>query len=286
MLRPPSAAHPPSFLVTLLGLSMAALLATGCAQQQRQGYYDPPPASTITDAQAQFQEASGRSAVRPPSQIQFELKPPVQQRPVSQQAAAAPVGPEGSAAAGTAAASQAAATPAAVAQPAGEPGGSRQSTDPAAPPSFDATPPTVAAAAASAPAPQAATSTLLPQAQTFLGTLPCFQPDMRCTAQRITLTLAPNGRWRARSAYLESDKPGESAQTDQGCWRSIDERPPRVILLAANGSVRAELVMAANNVLRLRTVNGQSPNLNYSLTRQPDLDPIEELSKRQAPNCQ
>jgi len=258
---------------------LAALLAAGCAQQQREGYYNPPPASTITDAQSQFQDTSGRAAVRPPSQIQFELRPPAKPQPAArQEAAAAPEAAES--------ASAAAAAPAAVPQPVSETSGQApQPADPAAPPSFEAMP-TPVAATAGAPAQTEPVSTLFPQAQTFLGTLPCFQPDMRCIAQRITLTLAPNGRWRARSAYLDADRQKESAQADQGCWRSIDERPPRVILMEANGNARAELVMAANNVLRLRAINGQSPNLNYSLTRQPDLDPIDELSKRQAPNCQ
>jgi len=38
-------------------------------------------------------------------------------------------------------------------------------------------------------------------------------------------------------------------------------------------------------VLRVRSIAGQTPNLNYNLTRQPDLDPIDELAKAQAPQC-
>jgi len=118
-----------------------------------------------------------------------------------------------------------------------------------------------------------------------MGTLPCFSPAMQCTAQRVTLTLAPNGRWRGRTAYLENDPQKGPAVTEQGCWDATDERPPRVILMDGKGNARAEFVVAANNVLRVRSIAGQTPNLNYNLTRQPDLDPIDELAKAQAPQC-
>lgn len=108
---------------------------------------------------------------------------------------------------------------------------------------------------------------------------------MQCTAQRVTLTLAPNGRWRGRTAYLENDPKKAAPVVEQGCWDATDERPPRVILLDGQGNVRVEFVVAANNVLRVRSVAGQTPNLNYNLTRQPDLDPIDELAKAKAPQC-
>jgi hypothetical protein len=38
-------------------------------------------------------------------------------------------------------------------------------------------------------------------------------------------------------------------------------------------------------VLRLVSINRDSVNLTYTLTRQPDLDPIDELNKTTAPNC-
>ena len=66
---------------------------------------------------------------------------------------------------------------------------------------------------------------------------------------------------------------------EQGCWNATDERPSRVILLDGKGNVRAEFAAAANNVLRVRSIAGQTPNLNYNLTRQPDLDPIDELAR-------
>ena len=56
-------------------------------------------------------------------------------------------------------------------------------------------------------------------------------------------------------------------------------------MVEANGNVRAELAMVSGNSLRVRAINGEAPSLTYSLTRQPDLDPIDELSGKAAPSC-
>ena len=147
------------------------------------------------------------------------------------------------------------------------------------------------AASGAAPAPALPASTpsaaAQPRAATadLHGYAACFSPAMQCTAQRVTLTLAPNGRWRGRVAYLESDAKQGAPVVEQGCWDATDERPSRVILLDGKGNVRAEFAAAANNVLRVRSIAGQTPNLNYNLTRQPDLDPIDELAKAAAPQC-
>lgn len=141
------------------------------------------------------------------------------------------------------------------------------------------------AAATAAGSTSAAAHALVPQAQTYMGTLPCMTPSAQCAAQRITLTLAPNGRWRSRSAYINNAGNEGTPSTEQGCWDATAERPPRVLLADASGNQRVEFVVAANNVLRVRSVLGITPNLNYSLTRQPDLDPIDELSQQAAPNC-
>lgn len=128
-------------------------------------------------------------------------------------------------------------------------------------------------------------SALIPEPETFFGTLPCFNRDMRCTAQQVTLTLAPNGRWRARVSYLENQQASGKAETMQGCWRGLQMRPPRVVLLDGNKNVRAEMTMTSAEVLRLRNIDGQTPNLTYTLNRQPDLDPIAELDGVAAPSC-
>ncbi|MCZ8440702.1 copper resistance protein NlpE N-terminal domain-containing protein [Achromobacter xylosoxidans] len=244
--------------LSIMGLLLAgtALGAAGCAQQRTEGYYDPPVESTVTDAQYQGSGAGYRTVLRAPSQVQIALKPDQKKTP-SQTAAAA---------------QGAATTEDGQAVPEGADSGSGSS---------GAAPAPVAPASAQS----AAANSLVPQPQTYMGTLPCFSPAMQCTAQRVTLTLAPNGRWRGRTAYLENDPKKAAPVAEQGCWDATDERPPRVILLDGQGNVRVEFVVAANNVLRVRSVAGQTPNLNYNLTRQPDLDPIDELAKAKAPQC-
>ncbi|MFY3158379.1 copper resistance protein NlpE N-terminal domain-containing protein [Achromobacter xylosoxidans] len=244
--------------LSIMGLLLAgtALGAAGCAQQRTEGYYDPPVESTVTDAQYQGSGAGYRTVLRAPSQVQIALKPDQKKTP-SQTAAAA---------------QGAATTEDGQAVPEGADSGSGSS---------GAAPAPVAPASAQS----AAANSLVPQPQTYMGTLPCFSPAMQCTAQRVTLTLAPNGRWRGRTAYLENDPKKAAPVVEQGCWDATDERPPRVILLDGQGNVRVEFVVAANNVLRVRSVAGQTPNLNYNLTRQPDLDPIDELAKAKVPQC-
>lgn len=128
-------------------------------------------------------------------------------------------------------------------------------------------------------------ASLFPEPLTFAGTLPCFHPEMKCSAQKITITLAPNGRWRARAAYMEQASKSGSTLADQGCWRVIPQAVPRIVLLNPAGNVRAELAQTSTNVLRLISINGDSVNLTYTLTRQPDLDPIDELNKTPATTC-
>lgn len=248
--------RPRKFSIMGLLLAGTALGAAGCAQQRTEGYYDPPVESTVTDAQYQGSGAGYRTVLRAPSQVQIALKP--DQKKTPSQAAAAAQG--------------AATTEDGQAVPEGADSGSGSS---------GAAPAPVAPASAQS----AAANSLVPQPQTYMGTLPCFSPAMQCTAQRVTLTLAPNGRWRGRTAYLENDPKKAAPVVEQGCWDATDERPPRVILLDGQGNVRVEFVVAANNVLRVRSVAGQTPNLNYNLTRQPDLDPIDELAKAKAPQC-
>ena len=138
--------------------------------------------------------------------------------------------------------------------------------------------------ATGAGSPDTLRSELVPEPQTFAGTLPCFHPEMKCVAQRVTVTVSPNGRWRARAAYLgQNNKTSQLA--DQGCWRATAQAVPRIVLLIAESNVRAELAMTSTNVLRVISINGDSPNLTYTLTRQPDLDPINELNNQTSPNC-
>lgn len=233
-----SRAKTPLLLAALLA---GAALSTGCAQQQTNGYYEPPGESTITDAQAQGAGSAYRPLLRAPSQVQIALKDETssKQRRVESGDDTAAVNADGSAAS-------------AAAQP---------------------------AAAASA------AQNLIPQAQTYMGTLPCFTPELQCDAQRVTITLAPNGLWRGRSTAPENTTKTVKPYVEQGCWDASDERPSRVRLMDIKGNPRAEFIVTANNMLRLRSVAGQTPNLNYNLTRQPDLDPIDELAGQAVPSC-
>lgn len=232
-----------------VALGLITLLA-GCSQMQQQmqtpGYYNPSPASSATDAIAQAESPYGSHTIRAPNQIQFGLKA----------SDAAPAqGSSGVPATGT-------------------PGTSGESG---------------AFANATSPKDEVPTNSLqealFPAPQTFFGTIPCFHPEMKCTAQRITLTMAPNGRWRARAAYVDQAQTSGSALADQGCWKVVPQAVPRIVLLNKTGNVRAELALTASNVLRLISINGEGANLVYTLTKQPDLDPIDELNKLAAPKC-
>jgi len=135
---------------------------------------------------------------------------------------------------------------------------------------------------AAAPVDQAS---IIPQPQTYQGTLPCFHRELNCTARRITVTLAPNGRWRARVGYLDAAGQSGSDLLDQGCWRAIADRQARFLLIGRNGNVFTEMSMVQSNVLRVRSVNGEALSLAYNLMRQSDLDPIDALPGTPAPAC-
>jgi hypothetical protein len=264
-------------LIALLAMSL-----TGCAQMQQAGYYNPPPASTTTDAIAQGDGIYNNQTLRAPSQIQIGLQQPstatrtaATSAPVASPATANPQPTKPGQIAGTNV-SSGSPTTAATYDSANAP------TD--APPLNAGSSVNTAANGASAPT-ESLQATLIPEPQSFAGTLPCFHPEMKCSAQRVTITLAPNGRWRARAAYLEQSSKNSTVQTDQGCWRASAQAVPRVVLLNSQGNVRAELAMTSGDVLRLISMNGGTANLTYNLTRQPDLDSIDELKGKSAPNC-
>ncbi|OZI62545.1 copper resistance protein NlpE N-terminal domain-containing protein [Bordetella genomosp. 11] len=250
-----SAPFPRIRSIAVLALAMAgAAGVAGCAEQKQAGYYDLPRGNTVHDAQVMGTGADYRPVVRAPAQLQIDLNPPTPTQQQQMEAQRARAIQEGH----TAEDGQPVPPPA-VAQ-------ADTAPQPAAPPS-------------------AAERSLVPQPQTYMGTLPCFAAGMECEAQRITLTLAPNGRWRGRSAYLDSAAGGGKPIAEQGCWQVTDEKPPRIFLIGPDNQTRAEFVLAANNVLRLRAIAGVTPSLNYTLTRQPDLDPIDELAKQMPPKC-
>jgi len=232
----------------VVAILAGAALNAGCAQNRQAGYYDPPPASTRTDAQYQAEGAAYRSVLHAPSQLRIELKPTPTAQQQQQKASAAHAS-------------------------------NSAESNPSVPANNAAT-----ELAAPSPAAHAAAQ-LVPQPQTYMGTLPCFLPGVRCAAQRVTLTLAPNGRWRGRISAVDGERLHTPPFTEQGCWAVTGEQPPRILLLDAQSNARAEFVLSTHNVLRVKSVAGHVPNVDYSLTRQPDLDPIDELTKQSAPKC-
>lgn len=274
------APHALKFRPHLIALLVVGL--TGCAQMQQAGYYNPPPASTTTDAIAQGDGIYNNQTLRAPSQIQIGL-----QQPGAATRTAATATPAPSAAATNprpTAPGQIAGTNVTSGAPATAATYDSSNAPADAPPSNVGSRVDSAASAAAAPS-ESLQATLIPEPQSFAGTLPCFHPEMKCSAQRVTITLAPNGRWRARAAYLEQSSKNSAVQTDQGCWRASAQAVPRIVLLNNQGNVRAELAMTSGNMLRLISMNGGTANLTYNLSRQPDLDPIDELKGKPAPNC-
>jgi len=125
----------------------------------------------------------------------------------------------------------------------------------------------------------------LREAKTFLGTLPCLLGGS-CEASRTTLTLAPNGQWRARSQPLMAGT-SPSATTQHGCWEVIGVQPWRIRLRTIESeSSAASLTFVNDNVLRVNSVNDHQPMLEYHLTRQADIDGITELDSATAPVCE
>lgn len=124
----------------------------------------------------------------------------------------------------------------------------------------------------------------LREAKTFLGTLPCLLGGA-CEASRVTLTLAPNGQWRARSQPLSAGGTAPAAQ--QGCWEVTGSSPWRIRLSPGGAeSSMASLTFVNDNLLRVNSVNDHQPLLDYHLTRQADIDGITELDAATAPVCQ
>lgn len=132
-------------------------------------------------------------------------------------------------------------------------------------------------AAAAAPRP-------LAEPRSFLGTVPC-PSGMTCEAARFTVTLAPSGEWRSRTQLLVGNQVRQTL-TGQGCWDVIGDRPLRIALLQQNReSTLADLSFVNDNSLRVNMLNGETPVLEHRLSRQADLDPIDELKDRPAISC-
>ncbi|TKR57151.1 hypothetical protein D7I39_02415 [Allopusillimonas ginsengisoli] len=125
----------------------------------------------------------------------------------------------------------------------------------------------------------------LAEAKTYLGTVPCLKEQgTACPASRITLTLAPTGEWRARSVSV-NDTSAMGTRSEQGCWEVIGARPLRIMLRVNKEGSKADLTFVNDNVLRINSLDGAQPTLDYHLTRQADVDPINELADRPKLSC-
>lgn len=124
----------------------------------------------------------------------------------------------------------------------------------------------------------------LAEARSFLGTVPC-PSGMACEAARFVATLAPSGEWRARTTLLVNNQARQTL-VEQGCWDIIGTEPLRIALMHANqDGAKADLSFVNGNTLRVHALNGVQPMLEHRLTRQADLDPIDELKARPALSC-
>ncbi|MBP6019542.1 MAG: copper resistance protein NlpE N-terminal domain-containing protein [Burkholderiaceae bacterium] len=117
----------------------------------------------------------------------------------------------------------------------------------------------------------------LTEAKTFLGTVPCLAQDAACQASRLTLTLAPDHQWRARTVLLGTSG-ADRTIVQQGCWNVVGTQPLRIVLQMAGDATKANLSFINDNVLRVNLLNEIAPTLDYHLTRQADIDPIDDVS--------
>lgn len=125
----------------------------------------------------------------------------------------------------------------------------------------------------------------LMEAKTFLGTVPCLTGESACTAARVTLTLAPNGEWRSRTQILQPATGKKAPVAELGCWSPIGMDPWRILLKSQDGRRNASLTFVNDNVLRINAVNDIQPTLNYHLTRQANVDGIDELANHPSLKC-
>ncbi len=258
---------------SLILLGLASLALTGCANFMAAGFYDPPKASSATDANAIATNAYATQSVQAPAQFQIDLRQPTAEKPAA-----------------TATTTQAAtvSAPQVYKAPQNERDAvatvavSSTVLNDAPPPESNSSDKNTQAVIATPASPQ---SEVVPEPTSFSGTVPCFNPNMGCNAQKVVLSLAPNGRWRSRTTFLDQEKQAGKPMTEQGCWRTLLSSPIRIAILSSTNTERAQFALPSDNLLRVISVDGQTPNLNYSLSRQPDLDPIKELDKATAPSC-
>lgn len=118
--------------------------------------------------------------------------------------------------------------------------------------------------------------------RTFLGTVACPSSDNACAPVRFLVTFSPNGMWRARMTPTNSD---QAPVLSQGCWYQTGTQPSRVILQTQNDTVLADLTFLYDHQLRVNIFNYVKPTLDTHLSRQPEIDSINELANQTGPLC-
>ncbi len=120
------------------------------------------------------------------------------------------------------------------------------------------------------------------EARTFLGTIPCSSTQANCAPIRFTVTFSPNGMWRMRATETP---PSSGSAVAQGCWHQIGSDPTRILLQTTQDTTLADLSFIHDQQLRVNVFNYVSPTLETHLSRQQDIDGIDELQNQTGPSC-
>ncbi|GAA5084437.1 MULTISPECIES: hypothetical protein [Paenalcaligenes] len=118
--------------------------------------------------------------------------------------------------------------------------------------------------------------------RTFLGTMSCPPADKSCMPVRLVVTMSPEGVWRMRATDITQNV---APVTSEGCWHQIGSNPTRIVLMTQNETVFGDFSFMYDHQLRVNVFNYVRPTLETHLSRQPDIDPIEELPNHVGLNC-
>lgn len=121
------------------------------------------------------------------------------------------------------------------------------------------------------------------EAKTFLGTISCAATQVNCSPIQFTVTLSPSGAWRMRAT--EASTATVKAAVAQGCWHQIGTEPTRILLETMQETVLADLSFVHDQQLRVNVFNYVTPTLETHLSRQQDIDGIDELQNQTGPIC-
>lgn len=121
------------------------------------------------------------------------------------------------------------------------------------------------------------------EAKTFLGTISCAATQVNCAPIQFTVTLSPSGAWRMRATETTTTT-GKTAVA-QGCWHQIGTNPTRILLETTQETVLADLSFIHDQQLRVNVFNYVTPTLETHLSRQQDIDGIDELQNQTGPVC-